>query len=87
MTGDEDMGFNPVYQISPASEPLPRLRFENNINNNGGLTIFSEGSGGDARFMEIVPAGGHWEIHTMTSLPAGSGLILDANGYPVIQQT
>ena len=63
---------------------LPTIRLE--PNSSGGVTLYSQGSGGDARFMEIVPGGGHWEVHSMTSLPTGNALELDTNGYVIVHQ-
>ena len=40
----------------------------------------------DGRFMQIRPAGGHWEIHSMHDLPTGTALQLDDNGFPIVIQ-
>jgi hypothetical protein len=74
--------FNAVCYITASG--LPTIRMQSDVN--GGVTFFVETVNGDGRFFQMRPAGGHWEIHSMHSLPDGSGLDLDANGYPVVIQ-
>jgi hypothetical protein len=52
----------------------------------GGVTFYVETAHGDGRFFQMRPAGGHWEIISMHSLPKDSGLELDSAGYPYIHQ-
>jgi hypothetical protein len=51
-------------------------------NGNSALVITS----GGGRFMSIANGGGHLEVATYASLPEGTGLELDDNGYPVVHQ-
>ena len=74
--------FHAVCYISAAG--LPTIRVEPDAE--GGATLYVETANGDGRFLQIRPAGGHWEIHSMRSLPTGNALDLDSDGYPVIVQ-
>jgi len=74
--------FHAVCYISAAG--LPTIRVEPDAE--GGATLYVETSNGDGRFLQIRPAGGHWEIQSMHSLPEGSALELDSDGYPIVHQ-
>src|SRR4051794_32665851 len=63
---------------------LPTIRLVPDAD--GGATFYVEAANGDGRFLQIRPAGGHWEIHSMHSLPTGTALDLDVDGYPVVIQ-
>jgi hypothetical protein len=63
---------------------LPTIRMQGDTD--GGVTFYVETSNGDGRFMQIRPAGGHWEIHSMHDLPTGTALQLDDNGFPIVIQ-
>jgi hypothetical protein len=76
-----DAHFNSVYFTAPG---LPTIRMDPNALD--GVTFYVQTANGDARFMEIHPAGGHWEICTMTSMSTGSALELDSSGFPVVHQ-
>ena len=74
--------FNSVcYLTSPT---LPTIRLQ--ADDDGGVTFVVETPNGEGRFMQIRPAGGHWEISSMHTLPANSGLELDSAGYPIVHQ-
>jgi hypothetical protein len=74
--------FHAVCYISAGG--LPTIRVEPDAD--GGATLYVQTSNGDGRFLQIRPAGGHWEVHAMHSLPTGNALELDSDGYPVIVQ-
>jgi hypothetical protein len=63
---------------------LPTIRMQSD--NEGGVTFYVETPEGDARFFQMRPAGGHWELHSMHDLPDGNALPLDPNGYPEVIQ-
>jgi hypothetical protein len=52
----------------------------------GGATFYAQTPSGDGRFFQIRPAGGHWEIISMHTLPDGTRLELDSDGYPIVHQ-
>ena len=66
------------------ADGLPPIRLVPDAD--GGATFYVETANGDGRFLQIRPAGGHWEIHSMRSLPTGTALELDADGYPIVNQ-
>jgi hypothetical protein len=66
------------------SGTLPPIRIQ--PDGDGGVTFYVETVHGDGRFFQMRPAGGHWEIVSMHSLPNDSALELDAAGYPYIHQ-
>jgi hypothetical protein len=74
--------FSAVCYIT--SSALPPIRVQ--ADTDGGATFYVETPNGDARFLQIRPAGGHWEVLSMTSLPSGTALELDSNGYPLVHQ-
>jgi hypothetical protein len=61
---------------------LPTIRIEGDTD--GGATFYVETASGDGRFLQMRPAGGHWEIHMLRSVPAGAAMDLDAAGYPTV---
>ena len=63
---------------------LPTIRLQSDAQ--GGVTFYVETPDGDGRFLQMRPAGGHWELHSMHSLPDGSALPLDSDGYPIVIQ-
>jgi hypothetical protein len=63
---------------------LPTIRMQGDAD--GGVTFYVETPDGDGRFFQMRPAGGHWELHSMHSLPDGTALPLDDNGYPIVIQ-
>ncbi len=63
---------------------LPTIRMQGD--DEGGVTFYVETPDGDGRFFQMRPAGGHWELHSMHSLPDGTALPLDSNGYPIVIQ-
>ncbi|HEY0552866.1 MAG TPA: hypothetical protein VGG20_01265 [Thermoanaerobaculia bacterium] len=63
---------------------LPTIRMQGD--SDGGVTFYVDTPDGAGRFMQIRPAGGHWEIHSMHDLPAGTALQLDDNGFPIVIQ-
>lgn len=74
--------FHAVCYIT--ADGLPTIRMQADAD--GGATFYVETANGDGRFLQIRPAGGHWEIHALRSLPVGTALDLDSEGYPVIMQ-
>jgi hypothetical protein len=72
--------FNTVCYLS--SGTLPPIQFE--PDGQGGVTLVVETPNGEGRFMQIRPAGGHWEISSMHTLPAGNALELDSDGFPIV---
>jgi hypothetical protein len=63
---------------------LPTIRMQGDAD--GGVTFYVETPDGDGRFFQMRPGGGHWELHSMHSLPEGSALPLDSDGYPIVIQ-
>lgn len=63
---------------------LPTIRMQGDAD--GGVTFYVDTPDGAGRFFQMRPAGGHWELHSMHSLPDGTALQLDDNGYPVVIQ-
>jgi len=74
--------FNSVCYLT--SGDLPPIRMQ--ADGEGGVTFTVQTSTGDGRFFQIRPAGGHWEISSMHTLPANSGLELDSDGFPIVHQ-
>ena len=64
------------------SDGLPSIRIEGD--SDGGATFYVETANGDGRFLQMRPAGGHWEIHMLRSMPDGAGMALDSSGYPAV---
>ena len=73
--------FNAAYLTASG---LPTIRLE--PDSNGGITFYVQTTNGDGRFFTIEPAGGHWELSSLHSLPTGNDLELDSNGYPIVHQ-
>jgi hypothetical protein len=73
--------FNSVYLTGGS---LPMIRMD--PDEDGGVTFYVQTVHGDARFMQIRPGGGHWEICTMTNMTEGTNLELDGSGYPLVHQ-
>lgn len=74
--------FNSVCYLT--SPDLPTIRLQ--ADGDGGVTFIVQTPNGEGRFMQIRPAGGHWEISSMHTLPAGNQLELDSAGYPIVHQ-
>lgn len=73
--------FNSIYLTA---DGLPTIRMD--PDSEEGVTFYVQTPNGNARFMQIRPGGGHWEICTMTNMVPGNNLELDVNGYPLIHQ-
>jgi hypothetical protein len=69
---------------SLSANGLPTIRMQGDAQ--GGVTFYVETPDGDGRFFQIRPGGGHWELHSMHDLPAGSAIDQDSNGYPIVIQ-
>ena len=76
--------YNSFCTVTLTDATLPPIRLS--PDGQGGVTLYSQTPGGDARFLQIRPGGGHWEISVMHSLPEGHGLELDSAGYPLVRE-
>lgn len=74
--------FNSVCYLTSGNLAPIRLQADGD----GGVTFIVETANGEGRFFQIRPAGGHWEISSMHTLPADSSLELDADGFPIVHQ-
>ena len=74
--------FNTVCYLT--SGDLAPIRLQPDAD--GGVTFIAETANGDGRFLQIRPAGGHWEISSMHNLPGPASLELDSDGYPIVHQ-
>ncbi|HTG35245.1 MAG TPA: hypothetical protein VLB76_20185 [Thermoanaerobaculia bacterium] len=74
--------FNAICYIT--SGTLPPIRMQ--ADEDGGVTFYVETANGQGRFFQIRPAGGHWEISSMHTLPEDTALELDSEGYPIVHQ-
>ncbi|HEX4498312.1 MAG TPA: hypothetical protein VIE43_21725 [Thermoanaerobaculia bacterium] len=72
--------FTTVCYITSSS--LPSIRMQ--ADPEGGVTFYVETPNGDGRFLQMRPGGGHWEIHMLHSLPDGTAMALDSEGYPEV---
>lgn len=50
------------------------------------LSLSAEGPNGNARFMELVDGGGHFEVATTRDNADGAGLELDGDGRVIIHE-